>query len=62
MEELNIVREMMGFGGAIAFALSFGVVVAVRKTGVDDVKERLVRVEADLKWIKKALGDKEEED
>lgn len=61
MEELNLAKEIFGVGGALSFAIVFGVVVAVRKTSIDDLKERLIRVEDDLKWIKKALGDKEDE-
>lgn len=61
MEEINLVRDMLGIGGGIAFCIAFGVVVAVRKTGIDDVKERLISVENDLKWIKKAMGFKEDE-
>lgn len=62
MEELNIAKELFGLSGAVTFAVVFGVVFAVRKTAIDDVKERLIRVESDLKWIKKALGNKEEDE
>lgn len=61
MDELGLAKELFGVGGAISFAIAFGIVVAVRKTGIDDVKERLISVENDLKWIKKAMGFKEDE-
>lgn len=61
MEAVTIARDLLGYGGAVAFAIVFGVVVAVRRTSIDDVKERLIVVENDLRWIKKALGYKEDE-
>lgn len=41
------------------FAVSAGAVggifYAVRKSGVDDLRDRLTRVEADVSWIRSAL-------
>ena len=59
MDELSFVKELFGLSGAVTFAIVFGVVFAVRKTAIDDVKERLIGVENDIKWIKKALGAKD---
>lgn len=62
MEELALLKDVFGIGAATAFAIVFGVVFAVRKTSIDDVNTRLIRVESDLKWIKRALGAKEEDE
>lgn len=62
MDELGIAKELFGVGGAVSFAIVFGVVVAVRSTAIGEIEKRLIRVEADLKWIKKALGNKEEDE
>lgn len=61
MEELTLVKELLGVGGGICFAIVFGVVVAVRSTAIGEIEKRLIRVEADLQWIKNALGNKEDE-
>lgn len=55
MEEIGIVKELLGVGGGICFAIVFGVVVAVRSTAIGEIEKRLTRVEADLSWIKSAL-------
>ena len=62
MDELSFIKELFGLSGAVTFAIVFGVVFAIRKTSIDELNGRLIRVENDIKWIKKTLGGKDEED